>query len=65
MVDDGVEIDSGSLSGGETEIERIPTRTVEARSKDLIPVFDYLQLPKSQQPRCPLSPRPMNIFISR
>ncbi|CAA6671915.1 unnamed protein product [Spirodela intermedia] len=52
MVDDGVEVDPGSLSGGETEIERIPTRTVEARSKDLIPVFDYLQLPKlQQQPR--------------
>lgn len=27
--------------GGEIEIERIPTRTIEARSKDLVPIFDY------------------------
>jgi Breast carcinoma amplified sequence 3 len=30
--------------GGEIEIERIPTRTIEARSRDLIPVFDSLQM---------------------
>lgn len=39
----------GSL--GEIEIERIPTRMIEARSKDLVPVFDYLQLPKISQTR--------------
>ncbi|KAH6835528.1 hypothetical protein C2S53_015621 [Perilla frutescens var. hirtella] len=34
--------------GGEIEIERYPVRTLEARSKDLLPVFDYLQNPKFQ-----------------
>ncbi|KAJ4809153.1 Autophagy-related protein 18 [Rhynchospora pubera] len=29
---------------GETDIERVPTRTVEARSRNLIPVFDSLQM---------------------
>lgn len=37
---------------GEIEIERFPARTIEARSKDLVPVFDYLQIPKFQQARC-------------
>ncbi|XP_058072716.1 autophagy-related protein 18f-like isoform X2 [Magnolia sinica] len=35
--------------GGEIEIERVITCTVETRSKDLVPVFDYLQPPKFQQ----------------
>lgn len=34
--------------GGEIEIERFPVRMLEARSKDLVPVFDYLQNPKFQ-----------------
>lgn len=38
--------------GGEIEIERFPTRMIEARSKDLVPVFDYLQTPKFQTARC-------------
>ncbi|XP_010240957.1 PREDICTED: autophagy-related protein 18f-like [Nelumbo nucifera] len=42
-----------SVSGGEIEIERIPTRMIEARSKDLVPVFNYLRTPKFQQLRVP------------
>lgn len=49
MVMDGVKTDSEDVLGGELDIERIPTRTIEARSKDLIPVFDFLQIPKVQQ----------------
>ncbi|CAN4104079.1 unnamed protein product [Withania somnifera] len=37
--------------GGEAEIEIFPTRLVEARSKDLVPVFDYIQALKIQQGR--------------
>ncbi|CAN4102774.1 unnamed protein product [Withania somnifera] len=37
--------------GGEAEIEMFPTRLVEARSKDLVPVFDYIQASKIQQGR--------------
>lgn len=41
---DGVQIgDRTTSGGGEIDIERIPTRMIEARSKDLVPVFDYLQ----------------------
>lgn len=39
--------------GGEIEIERFPVRMLEARSKDLVPVFDYLQNPKFQLGRIP------------
>ncbi|KAI8006074.1 Autophagy-related protein 18f [Camellia lanceoleosa] len=42
-------IDVDDACGGEIEIERIPTRMIEARSKDLVPVFVYLQTPKFQQ----------------
>lgn len=38
-------------SVGEIEIERIPCRTIEAKLKDLVPVFDHLQPPTFQQPR--------------
>lgn len=41
-----------NASVGEIEIERIPTRMIEARSKDLVPLFDYLHAPKFQQIRC-------------
>ena len=51
MAIDGIKIDGEATSGGEIEIERIPTRMIEARSKDLVPVFDYLQAPKIQQTR--------------
>ena len=36
---------------GETEIERIPTCMIEARSKEMVPVCNYLQTPKIQQTR--------------
>ncbi|OVA11168.1 WD40 repeat [Macleaya cordata] len=42
-----------SALGGETEIESIPTRMIAARSKDLIPVYDYLQTQKLQHSRIP------------
>ncbi|XP_027340566.1 autophagy-related protein 18f isoform X1 [Abrus precatorius] len=44
-------MDEEAASGGEIEIERIPTCMIEARSKDLVPIFDYIQTPKSQQTR--------------
>ncbi|KAK1308837.1 Autophagy-related protein 18g [Acorus calamus] len=46
MMTDGIKTNDDTDFGGETEIERIPTRMVEARSKDLIPAFDYLPLPR-------------------
>lgn len=60
MVMDGIKMAEENAFGGEIEIERLPTRMIEARSKDLVPVFDYLQTPKFQQARfaecylCPL-----------
>ncbi|KAJ7981618.1 Autophagy-related protein like [Quillaja saponaria] len=53
MAKEAVEMDEETASGGEIEIERIPTRMVEARSKNLIPVFDNLQTPKFHQTRIP------------
>ena len=47
-----IRMDREDASGGEIEIEKIPTRMIEARSKDPIPVFDYLQTPNFQQARC-------------
>ncbi|XP_065862256.1 autophagy-related protein 18f isoform X2 [Euphorbia lathyris] len=43
MMTEGIQVDGGSPMLGEVEVERIPTRTIEARSKDLVPVFDYLR----------------------
>ncbi|KAK1327110.1 Autophagy-related protein 18g [Acorus calamus] len=51
MMTDGIKTVEDTDFGGETEIERIPTRMVEARSKELIPAFNYLQLPRFHQPR--------------
>lgn len=51
MVTEGIKMPDEDAVGGEIEIERFPTRMIEARSKDLIPVFDYLQSPKYQQTR--------------
>lgn len=34
----------GDSVGGEMEIERIPTRLVEVRRKDLVPVIERLQV---------------------
>lgn len=55
MIDDFSKDNYASSSNGEIEIERIPTRTVEARSTDLKPAFDYLHMPRYQQPRCDFS----------
>ncbi|XP_010931238.1 autophagy-related protein 18f [Elaeis guineensis] len=51
MTDENIKADNSNTSSGEIEIERIPTRTIEARSKDLIPVFDYIRTPRFQQSR--------------
>ncbi|KAH7511569.1 hypothetical protein JRO89_XSUnG0189700 [Xanthoceras sorbifolium] len=50
---EGIETEDQNDLKGEVEIERIPTRMIEARSKDLVPVFNYLQSPKFQQARVP------------
>ena len=50
MINDGIRID-GDNTGGEFEIENIPVRTIEARSKDLVPVFDYVVNSKSRLAR--------------
>ena len=44
-------MDPETASGGEVEIERIPTRIIEGRSKGLVPVFDFLQTTKYQKTR--------------
>ncbi|MQL89949.1 hypothetical protein Taro_022533 [Colocasia esculenta] len=54
MLGDNIKMGTGVLSHGEMEVERIPTCTIEARSKGLIPVFDHLQLPMLQQSRSAL-----------
>lgn len=51
MIVEGVKMDGETAAGGEIESERIPTRMIEARSKDLLPVFDYLQTPVFQPTR--------------
>ncbi|KAE9459206.1 hypothetical protein C3L33_08893, partial [Rhododendron williamsianum] len=51
MTIDGIKIDGEPTSGGEIEIERIPTCMIEARSKDLVPIYEYLHTPKFQQAR--------------
>ncbi|KAF5728368.1 autophagy-related protein 18f [Tripterygium wilfordii] len=53
MMMDGMKVDEGKALVGEIEIERIPTCVIEARSKELIPVLDYLQTPKYYQMRVP------------
>ena len=44
-------MDEEAASGGEFEIDKIPTRVIQARSKDLVPIFDYIQTSKFQQIR--------------
>ncbi|KAL0362269.1 UNVERIFIED_CONTAM: Autophagy-related protein 18f [Sesamum calycinum] len=51
MLTDALNIKEDGACGGEIEIERVPTRMLEARSRGLVPVFDYLQTPKSQKGR--------------
>lgn len=50
MVMKGIDVEGGDALG-EEEIERFPTRVIEVRSKDLVPIFDYLQAPKFQNGR--------------
>ncbi|KAK4744315.1 hypothetical protein SAY87_010627 [Trapa incisa] len=45
---EGINLDVENTFSSEIQIERIPTYTVEAKSKDLIPVFDYLDAAKNQ-----------------
>ena len=50
-----IKLDGGD-AGGEIGIEKIPTHMMEAKSKNLVPVFDYLDNPTSQLARylsCP------------
>lgn len=51
MVTEGLNLEGDDLEG-EVEIERVPTRTIELRSRHLIPVSDYIQSPKFHQARC-------------
>ncbi|KAJ8532604.1 hypothetical protein K7X08_012527 [Anisodus acutangulus] len=51
FVADEINIGDIYAFGGEAEIEVFPTHLVEARSKDLVPVFDYIQASKTQQGR--------------
>ncbi|KAJ6293207.1 hypothetical protein OIU78_025233 [Salix suchowensis] len=53
MMTEGMDVDDADAMQGEIEIERIPTRMIEARSKDLVPLFDYLQTPKFLHTRVP------------
>ncbi|XP_062168619.1 autophagy-related protein 18f [Alnus glutinosa] len=53
MMVEATKMDESNASWGEIEIERIPARMIEARSKGLVPAFDYLPIPKIQQTRNP------------
>lgn len=50
LMAEGLNMDDVGPAGGEIEVERIPVRTIEARSKELVPVFDF-QVPKFLQGR--------------
>ncbi|GKV45777.1 hypothetical protein SLEP1_g52824 [Rubroshorea leprosula] len=60
MVTEGIKMPEEDAFGGEIEIERFPTRMIEARSKDLIPIFDNLQTTKFLQARVPAVDRNSN-----
>ncbi|XP_030519300.1 autophagy-related protein 18f [Rhodamnia argentea] len=51
MVAEDVKSDEENASEGEIEVEKISSHIIEARSKDLVPVFDYLQMSKNQHAR--------------
>ncbi|KAJ6842385.1 autophagy-related protein 18f-like isoform X1 [Iris pallida] len=65
LMDKSIIGENSDGTGGEIEIERIPTRTIEARSKELIPVFDYLQSPRFQQSRTNHSDYARNGLLGR
>ncbi|KAM0018543.1 putative transcription factor WD40-like family [Helianthus debilis subsp. tardiflorus] len=50
---DDINVDGDENLNGELEIEKIATRTVEAKSRYLVPAVDYLQGPKAQIARDP------------
>ncbi|KAL0362777.1 UNVERIFIED_CONTAM: Autophagy-related protein 18f [Sesamum calycinum] len=50
LIDDSI-MDKEGACNGETEIERVPIHMLEARSEDLVPVFDYIYAPKYQRGR--------------
>ena len=50
-----LEADTTDDISGETEIEKVWTRNIESRSKNLIPVFDSLHTSRYQQTRYVLS----------
>ncbi|KAL5221686.1 hypothetical protein ABZP36_026399 [Zizania latifolia] len=52
VLEDGtLESDSTGIISGEIEIEKVQTRNIESRSKNLIPVFESLHMPRFQQTR--------------
>ncbi|XP_040931969.1 autophagy-related protein 18f isoform X2 [Gossypium hirsutum] len=53
MVMDGIKMAEENASGGEIEIENFSAQMIEARSKSLVPVFDYVQTPKFPQTSIP------------
>ncbi|EPS70907.1 hypothetical protein M569_03850, partial [Genlisea aurea] len=48
MLADPFDVEEASV-GGEIEVEKLPIHKLEARSKDLIPVYNYVQTPLFQQ----------------
>lgn len=60
MLKESTIMDEEDVSGGEFEIERIPTCMIEARPKDLVPIFNYMHAPKLQQTRAPVMDRKIN-----
>ncbi|KAK8573645.1 hypothetical protein V6N13_009733 [Hibiscus sabdariffa] len=53
MVTDGTNLAEENSFVGEIEIEKLPTCTIAARKKNLVPVLDYPQTFKFQQARIP------------
>ncbi|CAI9784175.1 unnamed protein product [Fraxinus pennsylvanica] len=54
MLTNGFNLDEEGACRGEIEIETIPVHSLEMRSKNLFPVFDYLQASKFPQGRIPV-----------
>ncbi|KAL8098568.1 hypothetical protein AgCh_031376 [Apium graveolens] len=53
MIKDDSVLGEEDTLGGEIQIETFPARMVEARLKDLVPVFDYHKMPHFQMARGP------------
>ncbi|XP_075503183.1 LOW QUALITY PROTEIN: autophagy-related protein 18f-like [Primulina tabacum] len=63
ILTNGFNVDEESSSGGEIELENFPIRVIEARSKNLVPVFDFLQAPKIRHGRIPLMNSVNNVHL--